>query len=65
MPAWILTLIENIGPLSTTVEGVVKIGEAIVAELKSTDGTAVMAEKILADFSAAATEIDKALVANT
>lgn len=65
MPTWILTLIGDIGPITSTLAGLEKIFAAITAEIKSSDGTEVQIEKILADLAAAATEIDQALTANT
>lgn len=65
MPAWILSLIEDITPLTTVAEGLIKIGEAIAAEIKSGDNVEQKAAAVSADVSQAAHQISAALVSNT
>ena len=65
MPTWILELIENLGPLTTTVEGIVKIGQAIATEISGSDNPVAKAAAVAGDVANAATEIDTALHANT
>ena len=59
MPAWILTLIENIKPLETVAAGVVKIAEAVIHQ--HSEGNASAA----AEVEAAADDVTAALTENT
>lgn len=65
MPTWILTLIENIGPLSTVAAGLVKIGEAIKTEITSSDDPAAKVDEVVSQLADASHEVTSALTVNT
>lgn len=65
MPAWILSLIANITPLTNLAEGVIKVGEAIANEIKGGDNVETKAATVAQDVAGAAGAIGSALVANT
>jgi hypothetical protein len=65
MPTWIEKLIADVTPLTSKAAGLVKIGEAVIAEYESQDDAASKTAKILGDIAEAAEEIDGALNAHT
>jgi hypothetical protein len=65
MPTWILDLIENITPLTTVAEGIAKIGEAALTEVKGSDNIETKAASLIGDLAAASQQISAALTANT
>lgn len=60
MPTWIMTLIAEIGPLTTAAEGIAKFVEHVYGQFKSGNG-----EQAVQDVATHAQAIGDALNANT